>query len=326
MTLFLHVHGTDACVDSPDFDFRRFVERNYSPFLGTKSSPVVRTYFSREWGDYARSSGQSLPRYGDGLFASRDALYWENAFGFKSLIQISDDTVNVFAYHSGLDQEFGLEPRLRNFQRSMRWAVHFPVFALQRWEHNRHLTHAAAVANSDGAWVFAGLNGVGKSTLAARLLNRNGWRHVSDNFLLGDETVLYPFPETLRLSDDSLRATRGADLALPETSVYGKHHVRAVQVAQPVTPHVGFLVTNTSHLTLDPLETKQALRILRSLHDWLKEFPEYGYFAALPILDRFANGPDARVPSCLGEARWYRLGLPLDWSLDSAVDRILACA
>ena len=326
MPLNLDVHDVAIILDAPEADYLEFVARNYGPFVREAVTPKVRVTFSREAARQARKVGSHMPRYGDGLFASQDALFWRNEFGFESLVKATDDGLEVLAHHSGLDHEVDSEARLRNLQRSMRWAVHFPMFALQRRDLSRHLTHAAAVAGPEGAWVFAGLNGVGKSTLAARLLDRPGWSHVADNFLLGDASLLYPFPEVIRLSDASLRAASGTAVSAPEASVYGKHHLRARAVADPLSPHAAFLVTNTSHLIVEPLEPMRAMLILRSLHDRLQEFPEYGHFAALPVLDRFAHAPVPAVPSCLGAARWYRLGLPLDWNLDTAIDRILACA
>ena len=325
MSLHLDIHDVGMTLESSEAEFLDFVARNYGPFIRESVTPKVRVMFSREAAERARNVGVDLPRYGDGLFASQDALFWKNEFGFESLVKATDDGLEVLAHHSGLDHEVDAEARLRNFQRSMRWAVHFPIFALQRRDLSRHLTHAAAVAGPEGAWVFAGLNGVGKSTLAARLLDRPGWSHVADNFLLGDASLLYPFPEVIRLSEASLRAASGTAVSTPEAAVYGKHHLRARNVADPVAPHAAFLVTNTSHLVLELLDPMRALLILRSLHDRLQEFPEYGHFAVLPVLDRFDHGPVPTVPPCLGAVRWYRLGLPLDWNLDSAIDRILAC-
>jgi len=58
--------------------------------------------------------------------------------------------------------------------------------------------HAAAVADADGALLFAGVSGAGKSSLCTRFV-LNGWRYLSDEFsLLADDGTIHPFPRPLQ--------------------------------------------------------------------------------------------------------------------------------
>ncbi|MDX8409176.1 MAG: hypothetical protein R8J84_03905 [Mariprofundales bacterium] len=58
--------------------------------------------------------------------------------------------------------------------------------------------HAAAVADADGAVLFAGVSGAGKSSLCTRFV-LNGWRYLSDEFsLLADDGLIHPFPRPLQ--------------------------------------------------------------------------------------------------------------------------------
>ncbi|MDQ6950496.1 MAG: hypothetical protein Q9M26_02390 [Mariprofundales bacterium] len=58
--------------------------------------------------------------------------------------------------------------------------------------------HAAAVANSDGTVLFAGISGAGKSSLCTRFLLAK-WHYLSDEFsLLAEDGTIHPFPRPLQ--------------------------------------------------------------------------------------------------------------------------------
>ncbi len=89
--------------------------------------------------------------------------------------------------------------RERLFASLMYYLAYFPsVWWLER-EQGWTLFHASAVATSEGALVFSGLPGCGKSTTALAALSMPGWRIVSDNLLFTDGNQVFSCPEPVHV-------------------------------------------------------------------------------------------------------------------------------
>ncbi len=333
--------GVTLRLDSEDPDFTAFAARNYQAFLDAPSAaPDIAVRFGPRAGTAARARKPAMSRLGMGLHLDAESLYWENAFGFSALVTPRDDGgFAVQAYHFDLERERDPDLRARNHQRSLRWALHFPLFHCLGARRGLSLLHASALAlpdrtGSDRALVFCGLNGIGKSTLAAFLARQPGYRFMTDNFLLADEDAVYGFPEVLRLDPGALA---GLGLA-PQggTTVYGKHHLSLApeDICLRAEPAACFLVANGGALSLEPLDAGLALRALAGLHAYLGEFPEHSYLAALPLLPAAGSCPGGARPRDgapgdgappLSDRPWYRLSLPLDWRLADVKELVETC-
>ena len=330
--------GVTLRLDSEDPDFTAFAARNYRAFLCPSAAqpdeisaqPDIEVRFGRRAGAAARARKAAMSRLGMGLRIDADSLYWENAFGFSTLVTPrGDGGFEVLAYHFDLERERDPDLRARNHQRSLRWALHFPLFHCLGARKGLRLLHASALAlgdqaGDDRALVFCGLNGVGKSTLAAFLARQPGYRFMTDNFLLAGDRSVCGFPEVLRLDAGAL-ARLGLE---PEagTTVYGKHHLSLPpeKICLRADPAAFFLVTNGPALSLEPLDARDAVRALAGLHAYLGEFPEHAHFAALPLLPAAGPCPGGDAP-ILSDRPWYRLSLPLDWRLPDVKELVESC-
>jgi HprK-related kinase A len=75
--------------------------------------------------------------------------------------------------------------------------------------HRQHIVvHAASSAIGEKAALIIGDSGAGKSTMAAALAYREGWRHLGDEFALLDleRPRLHPFPRPISLKNESIAA------------------------------------------------------------------------------------------------------------------------
>ncbi len=338
--------GVTLRLESEDPDFTAFAARNYQAFLEPPSAaPDIAVRFGPRVGTAARARKREMNRLGMGLHVDEESLYWENAFGFSVLVTPRDGGGFVVqAYHFDLERERDPDLRARNHQRSLRWALHFPLFHCLGARRGLGLLHASGLAlpdrtggtraASDRALVFCGLNGVGKSTLAAFLAQQPGYRFMTDNFLLADKDAVYGFPEVLRLDPGALvrlgLAPQGG------TTVYGKHHLSLApeDVCLRAEPAACFLVANGEALSLEPLDAGLALKTLAGLHAYLGEFPEHSYLAALPLLPAAGSCPGGARPRdgapgdgapLLSDRPWYRLSLPLDWRLADVKELVETC-
>ena len=321
------VFGIRVGLESECREFADFVARNYRAFVGeVPAYPDVHVRFGQGAGERARTRRDGMRSAGMGLYFDDRALFWENEFGFAILV-VPDAAggFEVDAYHFDLDRESDPDLRARNLQRSMRWALHFPLFTLLSERRNLRLVHASAVARQDGrALVFCGLNKVGKSTLSAFLARGEGYSFMTDNFLLAGPEAVFGFPESLRLGPESL-----ARLGVPATrsTVYGKHHLALPPEAISLKgdPAACFFVTNGAKLEATPMDAGRASRLIAGLDDYLGEFPRHSYLAALPLLPTVSTRPAATGDPVLWRRPWYRLSLPRDWRLDDAKELVEAC-
>ena len=331
--------GVTLQLDSEDPDFAAFAARNYRAFLDAPAArPDISVRFGPQAGAAARTRKAAMSRLGMGLHIDSESLYWENAFGFSVLVTPRGESgFEVLAYHFDLERERDPDLRARNHQRSLRWALHFPLFLCLGARQGLRLLHASALAlpdpaGGDRALVFCGLNGVGKSSLAAFLAGQPGYRFMTDNFLLADEHAVYGFPEVLRLDAGALDrlglAPQGG------STVYGKHHLSLApeDVCLRAAPAACFLLANGATLSLEPLDAAPALRALDGLHAYLGEFPEHSYLAALPLLPAAGPCPGGPLDGAPGDGTpplsdrpWYRLSLPLDWRLADVKELVESC-
>jgi hypothetical protein len=328
LSLSFRVFGLGVQVRSPLADFAEFLRRNYSSFAceALPAAADVQIAYGPEGGRQAEAAKADMAAAGMGVYVGDRRLYWENEFGFRVLVTAAPaGRLGVRAYHFDLERPQDVETRFRNFQRSMRWAVHFPVFLLLRQRRGWQLLHASAVERGGAALVFCGLNKVGKSTLAMHLCRQRGYRLLTDNFLLLDREYVYGFPEMLRVSPEAL-ALLG--LARPDNPmVYGKYQVPLDRLPHSLSarPQACFFLTRGRELRLSPLASEVGWQTMRAAHGYLGEFPEQSFLTLLPL----ATGelPDDVPPPAVADrsVSWFHLSFPHDWNLSQISEEIERC-
>jgi hypothetical protein len=73
-------------------------------------------------------------------------------------------------------------------------------------KHKLDCIHASSIEKDNEVTIFAGLNGVGKSTLALFLAVKKEYKLFSDNYLLIDRNYAYLFPDNIRLTKKSINS------------------------------------------------------------------------------------------------------------------------
>ncbi len=324
MEAYIDLHGATAKLRSDSEGFLNLIKSNYEPFLKTDILDInLNIYFSKEAGKLALLKKKSMPRLSEGLHQSEESLFWENEFGFVTYIYCKNfEKWEIYGYHFDLDNRTQNEEILKNYTRSMRWMVHFPLFSLLKKFHSMRLVHASALSKDSKALIFAGLNKVGKSSLSRYLYENYQYKFMSDNFLLTDGRKVYGFPEKNRLADDALDVLKIK--SKDSKKIYGKFHVpfdhnrlELVSKTQSV-----FLVNNYKDLKIETINRDDALNSLEAMHRYLQEFPEYTFLSMLDSFDSWNQGG----PSLFSEdTKFFRIYLPLDWSLSKTAEKVLEC-
>lgn len=159
--------------------------------------------------------------------------------------------------------------RLQTMQRLMRQIIHYPLFFLLE-QNGFGFMHAAAVEKNGKAFVFVGANGSGKSTLALTLLQQ-GYRFLSDNFVLYRESRIYAFPEVVRAS-----ALTAEKLGwIPKgPKVFGKYQFPITTIPTSISAevHAVFFVKPSTRLVLHQTPSQQLIPTITEMHRALGEF------------------------------------------------------
>lgn len=318
-TVAFNVYGLQAVVRTDLAPFAAFLRKNYVPFLPAPDAPAtaldkahVVVNFSAEAGWKARQARSGLYEFGSGIAMGDATVVWENAFGFVVQATLpAADRMEVHAYHFDLDEPRPASGVGENFQRSMRWAVHFPIFVLLRQLQGKRLLHAAAVARDGEAIVLAGLNGAGKSTLAWRLVESEGYSLLSDNFVLYDDHRIYGFPERLRLAPELLAQESGGSGVPPSGTplIYGKRHLdaRCAPAGAGVRPAALFVMSAGDRPGLQPLDPQTGGALVHGFHQILHEFPEHAYLGLLEARCFGIDGAAEHDLGCLADVPWFLL-------------------
>jgi hypothetical protein len=322
----IDTYGIRATLATPLLDFAEFVHGNYACFTCDEvTDPHILVNYSAESGKEAGKARASLLHVGGGVYIGEKELYWENEFGFKVLLRLNYRQYwSIQAFHGDLLRNKSDEERYQDFQRSMRWVLHFPIFTQLRLFQNKVLLHGAAVVKNKRALVFLGLNKVGKSTLVRYLIDK-GFAFMSDNFLFCEPDIIYGFPERLRLSEDSLERLKLDNFN--KQRIYGKYHfsLGSENICLKAKPEACFIMTNGPAVKLSPLDAEQAGLIVDAMHNFLQEFPQYSYFAFLPFLGFHLENESLEVHCLLRKTRWFHLQYPMDWRISAVIKEVLSC-
>jgi hypothetical protein len=290
--------------------------------------PHIQVCFSSSDGQTAEKAKKNMMLVGKGMYLSESGIYWENEFGFRGLLDCSlKDKWKIFAFHNDLLRRGCSEQeKYENFQRSMRWILHFPIFTLLRIKQGKALLHASAVEKNGRAIVFCGFNKMGKSTLAMYLSRSWEYKFMTDNFLLFDNDKYYAFPERLRMDAASLGALKIREF--DGRKIYGKHHVDLdhTQISLNANPHIFFCVSKGKKFKVSKLEKDDAESLIMGMNNHLQEFPEYSYLSLLPFIGvRYENSLGS-IRRVLDKSKCFNLIHPNDWKLSKIAEVIEKCS
>jgi len=294
--LYFNVHGIKANLRTEDDKFTTFVATNYRFFSDTSEESQVEVYFD---GYYSwprrrkRISYGSLYRLNTGLYVGLDRLIWDDK-RFSVTAQLTGNRLKIscryYEHIEDLPRKVYLGPkrfRLENYQRIMRLILHFPIFWMLAVEEGKYLIHASAVEKNGKGLIFAGLNGVGKTTLALYLVKRRGYRFLSDNFLIFDKERIYAFPEVVRMSPKMAEWLKLKPCPY-DTMIFGKGHylLGKEEISREAVPEdIFFVYLGQGDVQIEEVPPSAMVDRIVKMHQYLGEFPEHSYLGALNFLE-----------------------------------------
>jgi len=323
--LFFDVHGITIELRTKNGEYSEFVEENYSLFqTDSDINPDIIINFTREGMEYARKKLPNHSHIGNNVYISKQSIFWKNEFGFQILVENQQSATNVYAYHQELLDGQRENERYKNYQRCMRWTMHYPLFTLYQYNRGWNILHGAAVTNGHQTIAFCGLNKMGKSTLATYLCCEHDYDILTDNYLLYDREHMYAFPEVLRLGE---RSKNQFDVEpIWEHKIYNKYHISPGELGTQIqaAPDVFFILSRGEQLQTTALEPKKAWETMENLHSMLAEFPQHGYMSVWPLISgRTREKIDRRDP--LYQTQWHSLTYEPDWNIERVVQEVNQC-
>jgi len=323
MAFFLNVYdiGVDVITDNEEFDL--YLKDNYSLFIVKERTKTrITAKFSKDEGDKVKQGIGNLKRIGENFYIGKNEFCWLNEFGATIKVELNNDKITVKGFHYNLLEKISLEETLKNYMRCMRWFIHFPLFILLEKEQNKKIVHASAVSKNGEAFIFAGLNKVGKSSLARYLYENEGFNYISDNFLLTDGYRVFAFPELNRLSQESIEKLKINTKGL--RYIYDKFHIPfdPEKIDMEVDVKKLFLVNNSSSFFLEKINTSEANIYLNAIHRYLKEFPEYTFFS---IMEFYGYSQSSNRNYFSHHIDSYELSFPMDWNFNNIFKEIKKC-
>ena len=313
-------HGVDIQLYSPDLQFLEICQLHLisTATEASRSYKKLNIYFNPEPFDDKLLS--QLDHIGDNLYIGKKQLIWLNSFGYRlRMISPSANELNVYMFHNALTADSTNEDRFKNYIRSIRWGVVFPLFALLKSLGSVSILHASSIIHQNAAFSFYGLNRVGKSSLARFFNEQFSSPILSDNFMILDGDIVLKSPEPIRVPIGLTQDTSNVYATAYEKCFYpiedspGQYSCKLQKF---------FILANASSLSCSRLSHSAALDFVLRSQRMLSEFPENNFMsffsAVFPEFD--CESEYLTLPN---DAQYYYLKLPHNLDLSIVTSFIL---
>jgi hypothetical protein len=285
------IHSLKLKFFTTDRTVANFVEESLGYFLSKRSLGKVSQInffsfpFNKEKKIYSTwlKNSEQLAAAGTHLYSKNRELIiynFNNFCGLGARLELDRDKMFVEGVYC-----YGRKEFLRNlfFPQSIyspkllnsikRLVIHYPLLFLLEQKNGIYFLHASAVEKEGKGFIFTGLPGCGK-TLAMSILLKEGFRFLSDNFLLWNRDHLFAFPELLRIRDkDEFKETH---IFIP-SSLKGFYKINPAFVSSMAVPKKIFLLRLGERNYLKKLQTHEGIGYILSMEHTMKEFQNYSY-------------------------------------------------
>jgi len=342
--IFLNVHGVSVRINSSD-NFELFVKNTLTYFFvdvknQSKSDICVDIDLGSEV-DYNSYLYKAI-KIGRNAYI-KDSFFYCTAGDYFVIAEKSGESINIkvslvkaSSIKENLKRKIKAIIRPHDKYLLARHYIIFPLFSLLYNLKNINVLHASAVNIGGKGIIFSGLSGVGKSTLSIASVIMDKGSFITDNYLLYDDSKIYPFPEWIRLNKKSYKLT-GVD----KTGVVGKitpsffyrfgrnyHQLDSNSISAPVKCSAFVQLFLGDKFSANIISAEKAIDrvILNNAH--VKEFPEHSLIGLLPYLlenRTFQNNSMVKsLKSILTNSVIYEIVINREDSIEESIDKILA--
>lgn len=320
------IHGVKLLVKSKDMKFMKKVFEEYKDFISEFEDieAHIDVCFN-EYKVFGSSEKEEIVCYNKvatNLYVNKNKFIWKT----KNIV-VKCDMVNRIqinaTYYERIDHTIRkiINPRIEhnNYNHLVRVLVHYPLITHLGIYKNMDVIHASTVEKDGRAFLFAGFNGAGKSSLAAYLHFERGYNVLADNFTLIDEENAYSFPESLRISQNLKNS-----LNLNENNeVFGKVKIATQKKVEKAKISYLFLlqINNCNETIVRKISKEEFYLKILNIHNHIAEFPNYSYFTALPFVsgDYLSIRYNKQLKELIKSVELYEVLLGKDQAMESIV-------
>lgn len=165
--------------------------------------------------------------------------------------------------------------------------IHDMLFIALEKKLSTSLLHATAVTNGVNTYVFTGLWGSWKSTMASAFALQEGYTILSDNYAFVSKDYIYPFPELPRVTKWTQKLL-GIDLHQKADGTKNYFNNDTSHLEEKYKIDGIFICSYWKDRKMEKIkDANYIFELLYSINNYTKEFPEYLNLALLSFLWKF---------------------------------------
>ena len=293
--LHYYIHNIKVSVKCPHEKVRAFIEKSFFFFKKTQKYKFLISVDIdlSEKKDFVRLS-EKMNKIGNNTLLDKNKLLFQN-HGLIYEIKKKRESISV---NVNKQTKYDVFSKSKNILKKIlfkldnysiiRQSIILPIiWALSR-KLNIHVLHGGAASINKQGYIFSGLAGIGKSNLTLFMTLQKKFKFLSDNFLLFDNKFIYPFPEWIRVMDDSKKI-------MPELKMFFKtealkrnkknyYLLSNSEISEKVKPKI-FVFTEIGDVcSLKKVKTNYAIKRIIISKNQVKEFPEHNFISLLDLL------------------------------------------
>ena len=293
--LHYYIHNIKASVKCPNENLRDFIEKSFFFFKKKQKYKFqINININLSSTKSFEILSNKINKIGNNVLLDSNKLIFQN-HGLVYEFKIKEKTISINVNKQKKNNIFSKSKnilkkilfKIDNYS-IIRQSFILPViWALSR-KFNIHALHGGATSINKKSYIFSGLAGVGKSNLTLFMTLQKKFKFLSDNFLLFDNKFIYPFPEWIRVMDESKKI-------MPELkSFFVKQNLKrnkknyyllpASQISKKVKPKIFIFTEIGNKCDLKKVKNNYAIKRILLSKDQVREFPEQNFVALLDLI------------------------------------------
>lgn len=206
----------------------------------------------------------------------------ESKFLINAFVNLSSKERLKALFQKGLLQEI--------FYYLIRYLAHFVILYIAKNEAGYALVHGSAVEKDGQGYLFCGLPGCGKSSLALSLVSGAGFKLLSDNFLLVKDGFIYSFADMLRFSSLDKGIAGLSGISDSGYTVKGKrfYSLDKFRFSPKAKLKCAYIICLAEDNFIRGIAAQEFLRMKNGVDAGTKEFFEYSFIDIFTLFDGFS--------------------------------------
>lgn len=322
--LFYNIHGVEILVDSKIDGVGAELARFLGPFQNLESHGPCDIRISLQRGGFKNllSTRNDVTWLSDREACTERGSFWVSSHGYWRLSEFASPktlevTAGIPGFHTSLTAH---SPE--DIARFLRWSVVFPLLEWMRQAQGKSVWHAASVSLNGRGLLIGGLPGAGKSSLAAFLCQKRNGVLLADNYSVTDWRLIYPLPETLRVTQHFMNEVGLKSESDVHRQVFGKRELAVDCSHQPSKLSTVIILTAWGSGRIRKIGSRAGIAALKSLNRDSGEMPEHSQLGLVELESplRLAETSPPKVFK-----NWWHVDLDHRASMSSNFDRLSEC-